>query len=244
MKGELLSESEIIEELGSLHRAFQVVLQVTDQHEWHQIAEQPKQDLMLYLALTNFGYCSRLNQLTSEVQEDLKALLGTYRQACTQADEMLKSLGNLNFVAEKCRSSSIGRCECKSLTVHVTALENLDPLLRLYESCATRTIGRPEGAMLVKFHSRQPKIAYHFYPTFETDLHPTLHTYMEIDLRDLHVKYHDFDAEDNAPILHRKETCLDDHCATLQGHRVVWRKDADPYKVKLLRSQIRSRQKQ
>ncbi|NJK62484.1 MAG: DNA phosphorothioation-associated putative methyltransferase [Synechococcaceae cyanobacterium SM2_3_1] len=283
IKGELLSESEIMGEFGSLHRAFQVILQVTDQQEWHQIAEQRKQDLMLYLALTNFGHRPKLNQLTSEVQKDLKALFGTYRQACSQADDMLKSLGNLSLVAEKCRSSSIGKRGSKSLTVHITALEKLDPLLRLYESCASRTIGRPEEATLVKFHSRQPKIAYLFYPTFDTDSHPPLHTYMEIDLRDLHVKYQDFDADDNAPILHRKETlvtpdyplyerfakltkqeegwgllddeqgirkkrgwlkCLDDHCATLQGHRVIWRKDADPYKIKLLRSRIRSRQKQ
>ena len=39
IKDELFSEAEIIGEFGSLHRAFQVVLQVTDQQEWHQIAE-------------------------------------------------------------------------------------------------------------------------------------------------------------------------------------------------------------
>jgi DNA phosphorothioation-associated putative methyltransferase len=37
--------------------------------------------------------------------------------------------------------------------------------------------------------------------------------------------------------------CLEEHCAELQGHRVVWSKNADPYKVKLLRSKRRQRQK-
>ncbi|MFQ3585714.1 MAG: hypothetical protein SNJ85_12475, partial [Cyanobacteriota bacterium] len=49
--------------IGSLHRAFQVILQVTDQAEWHQIAERRKQDLMLYLALSNFGRRPKLSQL-------------------------------------------------------------------------------------------------------------------------------------------------------------------------------------
>jgi hypothetical protein len=34
---------------------------------------------------------------------------------------------------------------------------------------------------------------------------------------------------------------LEDHCAFLHGYKVSWRKDADPYKVKILQSSIRSR---
>jgi len=32
------------------------------------------------------------------------------------------------------------------------------------------------------------------------------------------------------------QKCLREHCAELRGHRVYWRKDADPYRVKLLLS--------
>ncbi|MEN9259530.1 MAG: hypothetical protein Q6L60_01080, partial [Thermostichus sp. HHBFW_bins_43] len=39
------------------------------------------------------------------------------------------------------------------------------------------------------------------------------------------------------------EDCLQQHGATLQGHRVIWRKDVDPYQKKLLQSQMRSRHK-
>ncbi len=38
------------------------------------------------------------------------------------------------------------------------------------------------------------------------------------------------------------QKCLEEHCAELKGHRVVWRKDAVPYQVKLVRSMIRGRQ--
>ncbi len=120
-----------------------------------------------------------------------------------------------------------------------------------------------------------------FYPEFDSDPHPALQTRMQVDLRDLHVHYQDYDREDNPPLLHRKdslvrpdyplyerfthltrqeenwglldnlsrisdrrgwEKCLGAHCAQLQGHRVVWRQDADPYQVKLVKSAMRARQ--
>ena len=188
---------------------------------------------------------------------------------------MLMSLGNLAVVAERCQNSPIGKKLPGSLWVHVSAIETLDPLLRLYEGCASRTIGRPEEANVIKFHCRKPKISYLFYPNFDTDPHPALHTSMAIDLRDLHVHYRDYDSNDNPPLLHQKDSmvtaeyplyekfakltrqeegwgllddlrliydyrgwqkCLEEHCAELKGHRVVWRKDADPYRVKLVRS--------
>ncbi len=37
------------------------------------------------------------------------------------------------------------------------------------------------------------------------------------------------------------QKCLEEHCIKLKGHRVVWRKDADSYRVKLVRSTIRAR---
>jgi hypothetical protein len=32
------------------------------------------------------------------------------------------------------------------------------------------------------------------------------------------------------------QKCLEEHCAELKGHRVVWRKNADPYRVKLVQA--------
>jgi DNA phosphorothioation-associated putative methyltransferase len=165
--------------------------------------------------------------------------------------------------------------------VHVSALDKLDPLLRVYEGCANRTIGRLEGATIVQFHIKSPKITYLFYPDFDADPHPALGTRMAIDLRDLHVSYRSYEGN-NPPILHRKEAfvtpdypqyqkfanltaqeenwgllddpaaiqtrrdwlkCLEEHCAEIRGHRVYWRSDADPYRVKLIRSARRARRK-
>ncbi|KAM3100087.1 DNA phosphorothioation-associated putative methyltransferase [Phormidesmis sp. 146-12] len=278
---EELPETEALSaEFGNLRRAFQIVLQATNPQEWDAISDRRRQDLLVYLALSHFGHRPKLRDLASVVQTDIKSLFGGYQQACTAADLMLMSLGNLGVVAERCQSSQIGKKLGSSLWVHVSAIETLDPLLRLYEGCASRTIGRPEEANVIKFHCRKPKITYLVYPEFDADPHPALHSSMQIDLRDLHVHYRDHDRDDNPPVLHQKDllvtpeypgyekfaklsrqeedwglledwkrisdrrgwrSCLEDHCAELKGHRVVWRKDADPYRMKLVRSQRRSK---
>jgi DNA phosphorothioation-associated putative methyltransferase len=272
---ELPSIPDILAEFGTLRRAFQVILQVTDQAEWDAISEKRRQDILVYLALTQFGHRPKFGNLESVWQNDIKGLFGNYKQACAAADLMLLSVGDLRLIANCCKQSAIGKLLPNALYVHVSALEALNPLLRLYEGCASRTIGRMDGATLVKFHFNVPKISYLFYPDFDYDPHPSLHTSMQIDLRDLQVVYRDYYLSENPPILHRKETfvtpdypdyekfakltrqeekwgllnetstigtrkgwqkCLKDHCAEIKGYRVYWRKDADPYRVKLLMS--------
>ncbi|NEP17778.1 MAG: DNA phosphorothioation-associated putative methyltransferase [Leptolyngbya sp. SIO4C1] len=268
-------------EFGSIKRAFKVILQATEASEWDAIADKRRGDLLVYLALTHFGKRPRFKDLSPVIQADIKALFGSYHQACTAADLMLMSLGQSQVIADRCRQSPIGQLRSNSLCVHISALDQLDPLLRLYEGCASRTIGRPEEATVVKFHIAQPKITYLFFPDFDTQPHPALRTSMQISLRDLQVRYRDHDPTDNPPLLHQKdqvvapdypnykkfaklsqqeqrwgllddldaiydqrgwEKCLADHCATLKGYRVIWRKAADPYRKKLLQSAMRARQ--
>ena len=192
---------------GSIKRAFTVVLQATDAGEWDAIADKRRNDLLVYLALSHFGKRPKFKDLSLSVQADIKALFGNYQQACTAADLMLMTLGRMELIEERCRQSSVGQQRPNSLWVHVSALDQLDPLLRLYEGCASRTLGRPEEATVVKFHVQKPQITYLAFPTFDKDPHPALKTSMAISLRDLHVRYRDYDP-DNPPLLHQKDQTL------------------------------------
>lgn len=280
---ELLPEhlEPLTREFGSVKRAFNLVVKVTDTGEWDEIATKRRQDLLVYLALSHFGKRPKLRELSPTVQNDIKALFGSYRQACTAADLMLLSLGNLEILASHCQQSPIGKQMPDSLWVHLSALETLDPLLRLYEGCVSRTLGRPIDATVVKLNYAKPQITYLFFPDFDEAPHPVLHTTMKVGLQDLQVRYRDFDPQENPPVLLQKELLLSsdypnyekfaklsrqeqdwglldgsnyitlnewhqrlhEQCARLQGYRLVWRKDADPYTLKLRKSQVRARQK-
>jgi DNA phosphorothioation-associated putative methyltransferase len=206
VKGELPDAPQLVTEFGSIRRAFKVILQATDEAEWDAIAYRRSLDILVYLALTQFSQRPTPNQLAAEIRHDIKAFFGSYQEACEVADRMLFSLGKAGVVAKSCQESKIGKRLPKALYVHVSALEELDPLLRIYEGCASRTIGRLEDATLVKFCTDKPKISYLFYPDFDTEPHPALHTSMQVDLRDLKVSYREYDNQANPPILHRKET--------------------------------------
>lgn len=52
---ELSSVPDILAEFGTLRRAFQVILQATNQEEWDAIADKRRHDLLVYLALRKEG---------------------------------------------------------------------------------------------------------------------------------------------------------------------------------------------
>lgn len=279
-QSELPEAEEINAEFGNFRRAFQVILQVTEAEEWEAITKTRRQDLMVYLALCEFTRRPKFAEFAPEIREDILGLFGTYKQALLEADEMLHSLGNSQVIREIYRQSRIGKKSANHLLVHISALRSLDPLLRLYEGCASRTIGRLDEANVIKFYLQKPKIAYLFYPDFDIDPHPVLQTSMEINLSNLHVTYRDYSYEDSSFILHYKDAlvtpdyplyekfakltrqeedwglldnwpsisdraiwlqCLTDNCVILKGYQLSWRKDADPYKIKLLRAAVQNR---
>jgi DNA phosphorothioation-associated putative methyltransferase len=288
VKGELAEEAPIKQEFHSFNRAWRVILQATDADDWETIADKRRQDLLVYLALNRLGYslqngdASRpsMRRLPAQIRNDIKGLFDSYQKACTLADLMLYSLSKPDIVADCCEDSAIGYKQPGSLSVHVSFLEELDPLLRVYEGCANRTIGRLDGATIIKFHARKPQISYLFYPDFDTNPHPALHTSMHIDLRDLSVSYQDYSDVYNPPLLVRKEAfvspsyphyekfakltrqeeklgildgaavrkyrewvqCLEDNCVKIKGHKLFWRSDADPERLKMLQKAASERQ--
>jgi DNA phosphorothioation-associated putative methyltransferase len=208
IKGELAQEAELNQEFGTLKRAFQIVLTATDEADWDAIAYQRSIDLQVYLALAQFGQGRSLRKLSEAIRADIKAFFGSYEEACAVADNLLFKIGEPGVIKQACQKSKIGKSLPDALYVHVSALTELDPKLRLYEGCASRNIGGTEDANIVKFHTDKPCISYLHYPDFESIAHPSLLWAMLIDLRDLSVKFRDYSQQENLPILHRKETFL------------------------------------
>jgi DNA phosphorothioation-associated putative methyltransferase len=208
IKGELAAEAELNQEFGSLKRAFQIILTATDEADWDAIAYQRSLDLQVYLALAQFGQGRSLRKLTGAMRSDIKAFFGNYDEACEVADRLLFKIGEPGVIKKACQQSKIGKLLPTALYIHISALNELDPKLRLYEGCASRNIGGTEDANIIKIHTDKPCISYLYYPDFETISHPALRWSMLIDLRDLSVRFRDYTEQENLPILHRKETFL------------------------------------
>jgi hypothetical protein len=91
--------------------------------------------------------------------------------------------GSAEAVDEACRRSVVGKLLPNALYVHRTALEALDPLLRVYEGCDRAHLGEIHGANLIKLHRLSGKVSYLVYPDFETDPHPALLRCVKLSLR-------------------------------------------------------------
>ncbi|MGK7879953.1 MAG: DNA phosphorothioation-associated putative methyltransferase [Crocosphaera sp.] len=207
-KGELKNEVQLKEEFRSFRQAFKVILQVTQEDDWDMITEKRRQDLLLYLALSQFDGRPKMRELSPEVKQDIKSLFGSYNSACIMADAMLYQVGNLEIISQLCQKQTVGRKLKNSLLIHISVLDSLEPLLRLYEGCASRTVGRLEEANLIQFSWRIPKITYLYYPDFDETPHPRLHSRMQIHLNNLRVNYSDYIEDEDPPILHYKDSLV------------------------------------
>ncbi len=208
IKGELVEAAELKREFRTIERAFQIILTATDEADWDAIAYRRSLDLQVYLALAQFGQGRSIRKLSLAMRSDIKAFFGSYDEACEVADRLLFKIGQPDVIKQACQQSKIGKLLPAALYVHISALNELDPKLRLYEGCASRNIGGTEDANIIKFHTDKPCISYLYYPDFDAIAHPALQWSMLIDLRDLSVKFRDYSQQENLPILHRKETFL------------------------------------
>lgn len=204
--GELDTGELITKEFRSLKKAFQIIQRVSHAEDWKNIIERRRQDMTVYIALSRFDRRPKFTALPSAIQQDIKAFFGSYTRACETADKLLFSLGQTGVIAEVCKASRVGKLVGQALYVHISTLSELDPILRLYEGCASRTFGKLDEVTIIKFRTDKPKVSYLYYPDFDTDPHPSLHSSMQADLQGLYVNYRDYSTTDNPPILHRKET--------------------------------------
>ena len=206
---EELAEAQAIEErLGSLAKAFRLVQKVTDEEPWKQIAQRRTEDLLVYLALARFRRRPPIAKLPLTVQRDIKAFLGSYSAACEKADELLFLAGNAKAIDAACRRAAVGQLVENALTVHESALDSLEPLLRIYEGCARALVGNIEGANLIKLHRFSGKVSYIAYPDFDTDPFPAIALRVKVSLCSLNIDLFDYSKWTDPPLLFRKDEFL------------------------------------
>lgn len=205
---ELSCHDRLVAALGSVGRAYRLLLAVTDPGGWEAVRKARTEDLLVYLALARFDGRPRLGELPLDMQRDVKAFFTSYSEACGAADGLLYSLGRPEQIGTAVTAAPIGKLLPTALYVHVDALAELPVLLRLYEGCGRAALGTVDGATLVKLRRDEPKLSYLCYPGFERAAHPALAESVSMHLQTFKVRTRSYLASSNPPVLHRKETFL------------------------------------
>jgi DNA phosphorothioation-associated putative methyltransferase len=193
------------ETFGSVGRACQLIRRVTSDEHWAQVTAARRDDLLVYIGLSRFGRRPRASRLPVTLARDIKALFGSYQEACTQADRLLFATGKTDLIDLAACSSPVGKLTPTALYVHRSALPNLPRLLRLYEGCARVLAGTVDGANIIKLSVTGPQISYLAYPRFDTNAHPALSAAVTVSLGKLTVALRDYSCSENPPVIHRKE---------------------------------------
>ncbi|MFZ4729923.1 MAG: hypothetical protein ACOYMQ_14865 [Pseudanabaena sp.] len=111
-----------------------------------------------------------------------------------------------NQLIALCQQSKVGKKLPTALYVHISAIASLAPQLQECDRQARSLLPKERKFTIIKFNYEQPKISYLFYPEFDTDPHPALHHSIQVDLQIQTTQQRDYYQSPNPPILHRKET--------------------------------------
>lgn len=210
--GELINEADIADEFGSPRAAFSLIRRVTGSDRWEDLESTASDNFLVYVALSAFNGRPKYSELPEDLQYDAKDLFGSYRTAIEQADRLLYSIADLPRLNEACQDSPFGKLTPDALYVHVCGLDQLPPVLRVYQGAARALTGNVDDANIIKLHRLKPQVSFLTYPDFNKRPHPTLKTSIVARLPELRVSHRSFEQSDNPPILHRKETFLpEDH---------------------------------
>ena len=202
---ELPAVAAVVNRLGSVARAIRLLSKAIEAKPWEGTALARQRDLLVYLALGTFRRRPPLKALPTDVQADIRAFFGTYAEGAKLGRELLYAVGQQQAINEEIAQAKVGKLTPDSLYVHVTAVNDLPVLLRVFEGCARTLLGEIPHATLVKLRRDKPKVSYLCYPTFDTDAHPALAETFVVDLRRQRTNHYDYAGRENPPVLHRKE---------------------------------------
>ena len=218
---ELDLQGRLKEAAGSLRRAWRVAVTVTPDTDWDTISAERRLDLLVDLALLKLNRRPTFTALPETTRYDVRGLIGSYKQATAEADQLLFSAGDSQVVARAADESPVGKRLPTSLYVHESALHDLPHVLRVYEGCARWLVGEVDGANIVKLATDKPKVSYLEYPDFDRDPHPVLRRTTFVRIGALDIDERDYSSSENPPILHRKELFV--------GEDYLWHKKFDRF---------------
>ena len=200
--------SVIVDRFGSIKRAYKLILRVTDEAPWDEISQKRTEDLLVYLALSRFKKRLSAASLPISLQHDIKAFFGNYKTACARADTLLFRAGDSSAINQACLRAGVGQLVENALVFHRSLLDQLEPLLRIYEGCARTLVGEIDEANVIKLHRFSGKVSYISYPDFETLAHPPLRQRVKVTMPTLNIDMFDYSDWQDPPLLFRKDELL------------------------------------
>ncbi len=144
----------------------------------------------------------------------LDAIQHNYRNAQMSARELLFSIADIESIERACQQATEHGLGCleegESLQLHVSMVEQLPSLLRVYLGCAAVLYGDYRNADLVKIHIKSGKVSLMRFDEFEGKALPSMIERVKIKLREQDIDYFAYGDEYEPPFLSQKSRFINE----------------------------------
>ena len=159
-----------------------------DESLLYQARQNRIDDLHIYFALQAFTKRKSYKHLEKNLQKDIKAFFGDYKNALESSTIALYQISNTELIRAAClraTENGLGYLDIEgALILHSSLVEQLPSILRIYIGCATVLYGDIEQSDLVKIHSQSGKLSLMRYDNFDHNPLPRLIERVKINLRE------------------------------------------------------------
>jgi hypothetical protein len=227
----------LTEGFGTLGKALRFIAGRNDPEEIERSRDSRTADLEVYFALNQFERRKPCKYLEQGLQRDIKQFFGDYRAAQTAGLALLMRIADVDSIEKACQQAAehgLGWLEkietelrtvaagsplsqgegspegAKSLQLHVSLVEQLPPLLRVYIGCAAVLYGDFRNADLVKIHVGSGKVSLMRYDDFEGQALPRMVERVKIKLREQDIDYFAYGDDYEPPFLYRKSRFINE----------------------------------
>ncbi len=203
--GEFDRLAEVTEAAGNLKRAVLLVVERHGESAWQSARKARTDDVLVYLALTNFRKRFLRRDIPARIKHDVKAFFTDLPTAERQAKELLFAAGDPGEIELACEKLGLGWQDEESLLIHRSLLANLPAVLRIFVHCAAFRYGDPAQADLIKLHKHSGKITFQHFDDFDGRALPRLVLRIKVNLRNLFVEVFDHSNGPKTQLLFFKE---------------------------------------
>jgi DNA phosphorothioation-associated putative methyltransferase len=196
---------------GSRHRINRLLWKVIHPDTLDEVQKRRREELLISLSMILLQGSKPIGfrSFPPDVQADVKAIWPTYKQSLKESETFLFGLGNPEFVKAAISQLRIGKRLPEDVYFHVSQESQLPPLLRLIVFAGRQIVGDVE-ADLIKISTDGRKVSFLRYSNFDTVPHPELTYSVKVYLPKAAHTFRDYSDSTNPPILHRKESFLDE----------------------------------
>jgi DNA phosphorothioation-associated putative methyltransferase len=213
-KTEVPDHLAICEAFGSLGRALRFLLSHKDSKLLEQAEAIRSDDLDVYFALNQFEQRRAYKHMEAGLRRDVCHFYGDYASANSSALVSLMKIADTEAISKACEKAAelgLGWLEPGlSLTLHVSMVEQLPVVLRIYVGCAGVLYGDLDASDLVKIHIASGKVSFMRFDDFEAKPVPRMLERIKVKLREQDIQYFVYEGEYQPPNLYLKSRYINE----------------------------------